>query len=243
MKLRKIFAAIAASAVIIGTSAAPCFAVGDGEATYCFDTADKLADWQTFGSVEETGFSITHTTRQSKNGEGCIVISENNPSEISEGYGGAYIEAASLGLPDFGSCTVTMSILVSEGAEDFCDNLAVFSDGIIWVQTAPENQNSTNWTEVSLIVPDGANNSRVGFTIPTLTPYSGDIVYIDDFTVTDSNGTVVANLGDYQVRTITEAETVSNGTNILLTILLVVLILVIVGGIGFIVSSAVKKFH
>lgn len=242
MKLRKIFAAIAATAVIMGTSAT-CFAVGDGEATYCFDTADKIADWQTYGNVEETGFSIAHTTRQSNNGDGSIVISEKNPSDVSNGYGGAYIEASSLGLSDFGSCTITMSVLVSEGAEAYCDNLAIFSDGIIWVEAAAENINSKTWTEVSLTVPDGANNSKVGFTFPTFKMCSGDIVYIDDFAVTDSNGKLVSNVGDYKIKTLASENTVSKGTNIILTILLVVLIVVIVGGIGYVVMSAIKKFH
>lgn len=242
MKLRKIFAAFAATAVIMGTSAT-CFAVGDGEATYCFDTAAKIADWQTYGNVEETGFAITHDVKHSNNGEGCILVSEKNASALSDGYGGAYVEASSVGLKDFGGCTVSMSVLLCEGAEDYCENFAIYSDGIIWVQNSPESVSTKTWSEVSLAVPDGATNTRVGFTIPTLTAYSGDILYIDDFTVTDSEGAVIANVGDYQTKTLTSENTVSGGTNIFLTILLVVLILAIVGGIGFIVSSAIRKFH
>ncbi|MDE5858841.1 MAG: hypothetical protein K2H23_00380 [Oscillospiraceae bacterium] len=242
MKLRKIFAAIAASAVIMGMSAT-CFAVADGEATYCFDTANKLTDWQTYGNAEETGFTISHDVRHSNNGEGCIVISEKNPSELSDGDGGAYIEASSVGLSTFSGCTISMSVLLCDGAEDYCENFAIYSDGIVWLQTPPENLNTSTWSEVSLALPDGADNTRVGFTIPTLAAYSGDIVYIDDFTVTNADGVVIKNVGDYQAKTLTSENTVSGGTNILLTILLVVLILAIVGGIGFIVSSAIKKFH
>ena len=243
MKLRKIFAAIAASAVIASMSAT-CFAVADGEATYCFDTAAKLTDWQTYGNVEETGFAITQDIRHSNNGEGCIIVSEQNPSELSDGYGGAYIEASVVGLADFNGCTVSMNVMLCDNAAmNYCENLSIYSDGIIWLQSSPEELSSSAWSEVSLDIPADASNTRVGFTSPTFAAYSGDIVYIDDFTVTNADGVIVANVGDYQMKTLSSENTVSGGTNILLTILLVVLILAIVGGIGFIVSSAIKKFH
>ncbi len=242
MKLKKIFAAVTAAAAILTSSSLTALALEDGQATYCFDTSDKLADWQTYGSAAETGFSFKQITTNSKNGEGCIAVSENVTGEISETYGGAYISAETLGLPDFGGCTISMSVLLNDAAANNIENLSLYCDGMIWLETPIVDISSSEWTEVTLVVPENAENPRAGFTIPTFSPYSGEIIYIDDFAVTTSDGTVIANVGDYKARTVSEAETVSTGTNIVLTVVLVVLILAIVIGIGLIVSSVIKRF-
>lgn len=242
MKLKKIFAAITAAAAILTSSSLTAMALEDGQATYCFDTADKLSDWHTYGSTAETGFAFKQTTAISKNGEGCIVVSENVNGEVSETYGGAYISADAFGLQNFGGCTVSMSVMLKDGAAAYIENFGLYSDGMIWLETPVVSINSKEWTEVTLTVPDDAENPRVGFTIPTFNTCSGEIVYIDDFAVTTSDGTVIANVGDHKAKAASATETVSSGTNIVLTIVLVVLILAIVGGIGLIVSSAIKRF-
>lgn len=242
MKLKKIFAAITAAAAILTSSSLTAMALEDGQATYCFDTADKLADWQTYGSTAETGFSFKQTTANSKNGEGCIAVSENVTGEVSETYGGAYIDAATLGLSDFGGCTISMNVLLGNGAENYIENFSLYTDGMIWLETPIVDINSNTWTEVTITVPAGTENTKAGFTIPTFSTYSGEIAYIDDFAVTTSDGTVIANVGDYKAKAVSETENVSKGTNIVLTIVLVVLILAIVGGIGLIVSSVIKRF-
>lgn len=242
MKLKKIFAAITAAAAIMTSAAFTATALEDGQATYCFDTADKLSDWKTYGSVAETGFSFKQITSKSKNGEGCIAISEDVTKEISDNSGGAYISSNTLGLQDFGGCTVSMSVMLNSEAANNIENLSLYSDGMILLQTPIMEINSNEWTEVTLVIPDGTENPRVGFTIPTFGKYSGEIIYIDDFAITTSDGTVISNVGDYKAKAASSIETVSKGTNIVLTIVLVVLILAIVGGIGLIVSSVIKKF-
>ncbi|MDE7303661.1 MAG: hypothetical protein K2N60_10135 [Oscillospiraceae bacterium] len=241
MKLKKFLAAAVASAVV-AAGAASVSALNDGEATYCFDTNAAMADWQTYGSVTETGTKADQTTSVSKNGNGSLIVSVNVADEVENQFGGFYVEASALGLKSFQGCTVEMSVLLCENAEGFYDNFSLFSDGMIWITAKPETLSTSEWTTVTLELPANADNSRVGFTIPTFTLHKGDILYIDDFSVTDSDGKIIANKGDYAVKAITSAESVSSGTNIVLTILLVVLILVIVGGIGIIVSSAIKRF-
>lgn len=242
MKLKRILASFAAAAALIGSISATVFAVNDGEATYCFDNSSKISDWKTYGSISETNFKITQTTSQSKNGSGSILISENVSDEVSGKFGGAYITADSVGLTNFSGCTISMSVLVCEGAENVCDNLSVYSDGMVWINAVPSKLSSSEWTDVSLVIPENATNSQAGFTIPTFNTYMGNIVYIDDFTITRSDGTIVSNVGDFEQKAITGESTVSTGVNIALTIVLVVLILAIVGGIGFIVSAAMKRF-
>ena len=241
MKLKRIVSALLAS-VVTAASAVTVSAVSDGEATYCFDTDEHVSDWLSYGSVEQTGTKIKHTKLESQNGEGCIVVSENITGEISDQYGGYYVEAESLGLKNFSSCTVEMSVKLCEGAEEYCNNLALYSDGLIWISQSAENLSADGWTTVSMSIPSGAENGKVGFTIPTFNEYSGDIVYIDDFTITDSDGKIIANVGDYQLKKLASEDAVPTWQNIILTVLLVVLILAIIGGIGFIVSSAIRKF-
>lgn len=242
MKLKKILSAILASAVIAGTSVITAFAAGEGEAAYCFDNTSKLSDWQTYGSTAETGFKISHTNLISKNGNGCILISESSAGDIENQFGGAYISAEALGVDDFRGCTVEMSMLLCEGAEGFYDNLSLYSDGIIWLTQPAENLSTSEWTTVTMVVPENADNTKIGFTIPTFNAYTGDIVYIDDVSVTKPDGTVIANTGDYEARKVKSEDAVSTGTNIALTVLLVVLILAIIGGIGLIVSAAIRRF-
>jgi len=242
MKLKRFLSAAAAVFASAAVCAASVFALDDGQATYCFDTNAALTEWQTYGSVEQTGFAMTHTAAVSKNGNGSIVISENVSDEIENQSGGAYITAEALGLESFQGCTVEMSVLLCEGAEGFYDDLSLYTDGMIWLTSPAEALSETEWTTVTLVIPENADNSKVGFTLPTYLLHKGDIVYIDDFSVTTPDGSIIANRGDYAVKTVTSAEKVSTGTNITLTVILVVLILAIVGGIGFIVSSAIKKF-
>ncbi|MCM1024049.1 MAG: hypothetical protein NC395_08340 [Prevotella sp.] len=243
MKLKKIISAVIASAVIMSGASLSVSALNDGEAAYCFDTDAALsADWQTYGSTAETGFKMSLSNSVSKNGNGSALVSVNVADEIENRFGGAYIEASALGLDSFQGCTVEMSVLLCEGAEGFYDDLSVFSDGMIWLAASPETLSTSDWTTVTLEIPQNATNTRVGVTIPTYLMHKGDIVYIDDFSVTDAEGNIIANKGDYSAKLVTSADAVSSGTNIVLTVLLVVLILVIVGGIGFIVSSAIKRF-
>lgn len=242
MKLKKILSAVLASAIVAGASAISAFAVNDGEAAYCFDKDTKMAGWTAYGSVEQTGLEITHTEFVSKNGNGSILLSQNFGETPSDEFGGYYVESSSFDLEDFGGCTVEMSLLLAENGEGHYDNLSLFSDGIIWMSQSASGLSTKEWTTVTLVLPEDAENTRIGFTIPTLSPTMCDIVYIDDFSITKADGTLVANTGDYVLKKIHEEDTVSTGTNIVLTIVLVVLILAIVGGIGLIVSSALKRF-
>ena len=242
MKFKKIASALLASVVAAASAMTVSASAETANATYCFDNNSHISDWNPYGSVEQTGTAIRYTNYESLNGEGCIVISENVKGEVDDLFGGYYIEASSLGLTDFRGCTIKMSVKLCEGAENYCDNLALYTDGLIWISQNAENLSSKEWTTVSMLVPSGAENSKVGFTIPTFSTYSGDIAYIDDFTVINADGTVIANVGDYQEKSFNAEDAVPTWQNILLTILLVVLILAIIGGIGLIVSSILRKF-
>lgn len=242
MKMKKIVSAVLASIVAAGICAANAFAVEDGQATYCFDNTSCVKDFQSYGAVEATNMKLTHTTLESKNGNGCMVISESLTETPDEEFGGFYIDAATLGLENFQSCTVEMSVKLCKGAEKSYDNFSLFSDGMIWLTSTTPALSDKEWTTLSLALPEGAKNNRVGFTIPTLKACNRDVLYIDDFVVTDADGNIITNRGDYVIKAVTSENTASKGQNILLTILLVVLIIAIVGGIGLIISNALRRF-
>ncbi len=242
MKIKKIVSAVLASAVAVGMCAANAFAVEDGQATFCFDTDACIEKFLPYGSVEATNAKLSHTVLESKNGNGSVVVSVNIEENIEDAYGGFYVEAASLGLDSFKNCTVEMSVKACEDQEISSDSLVLYSDGIIYLSSEVPELSSKEWTTISLAIPEGADNNKVGFTIPTFQIRSGDMIYIDDFTITQSDGTVIANQGDYEVKAVASEDAASTGQSIGMTILLVVLILAIVGGIGLIVSSALRKF-
>lgn len=243
MKIKRIIAAFAA-AVVMGTSSVTCFAIGDGEATYCFDTADKISDWQTYGSVDETGFKIKQNTAVSQNGEGSIVISESVSDDIANTFGGAFITADTVGLADFGGCTISMSVLLTSSAEGRIGNFSLYSDGMIWLEAAaPEDLNSKTWTDIVLQIPADVSNTKVGFTIPTYDVYMGDVLYIDDFSIIDANGKAIKNVGDYKMKAITVEGAVPGWVNIVLIAVLVLLVAVIVIGIVILIKNNTNKFH
>lgn len=242
MRMKKIISAVLASVIAAGMCAANAFAVEDGGATYCFDTAAKISDFVPCGSVEETGMKLTHVTNVSQNGSGCIVVSEDSKGDVKNGYGGFYVEASRFGLSSFDNCTVEMSVKLCPGATAYYESFALYSDGSIWLSQSIDNIASETWTTIKMVVASGSENTRVGFTIPTYEEYKGDIVYIDDFVITDADGNVIANRGDYEKRTVVPEDAPSKGANIGLTILLVLLIIGIVGGIGLIISSAIRRF-
>ena len=242
MKFKKIISAVLASVVAAGVCAANAFAAEDGQATYCFDTTAKISDFAYYGSVENTNMTLTHTTVTSKNGKGCLIISENSRGDDKNLYGGYYVEASRFGLEKFDGCTVEMSVKLCPGATMYYDSFALYSDGSIWLSQPVTALSDSEWSTFTMPVATGSDSTKVGFTIPTYQEYKGDIVYIDDFTITDANGNVIANQGDYETKTVAVEDAPSKGQNIGLTILLVILIFAIVGGIGLIVSSALRRF-
>lgn len=242
MKIKKIISAVIASAVAAGMCAANAFAVEDGQATFCFDTGACIESFLPYGSVEETNTKLTNTVLESKNGNGSMVVSVDIQENIDQAYGGFYVEAETLGLDSFKGCTVEMSVKACEGQEISSDALSLYSDGIIYLSSEVPELSAKEWTTVYLAIPEGADNKKVGFTIPTFQLRSGDMVYIDDFTITQADGTVIANQGDYEIKTVVAEDAASTGQSIGMTILLVVLILAIVGGIGLIVSTALRRF-
>ena len=241
MKFKKIVSALLAS--VTALSMTICANAADGDATFCFDNDTALSNWQTYGSVEQTGLKMDIAVDVKENGDGSLRISENITKEIPEDekFGGMFITADAVGLESFNGCTMQASVYFNPDAAEVTDRFTLYSDGVIWLTSELSDEN-TGWAKVALAVPGNADNNSFGFTIPVYDSYSGPVCYVDNVIIYDADGNAVANLGDS--KTSAESIEVSVGTvgRVLLIILLAVLVVGIIAGIGFVISLLLKKF-
>lgn len=246
MKIKGFISLLASAALILSMGAAPVYAeeAGDETATFCFDTAESLSLWETYGSAAETGFELSIDSSVKETGDGALLISENVTGDISPDnrFGGAYISAESLGLESFKGCTVRMSVYFDKNAAKAADTFTVFSDGIIWQTSAVSSENAGRWVKVTLTVPENADNTKIGFTIPVFSQYSGAAAYVDNIIIYNADGTAVANVGDEKISSESIEVSIGTGARIVLLVVLVIIILAVIAGIGYVVSSMLKKF-
>lgn len=246
MKIKGFVSLLASAAIILSVGAASvCAEEADAEtATFCFDTADSLSMWETYGAIEETGFAMSIDSSVKETGDGSLLISENVTGDVSADnkFGGAYITAEALGLESFKGCTVQMSVYFDKSAAKAADAFTVFADGMVWQTSAISSENAGRWTKVSLTVPENADNTKIGFTIPVFNKYSGAAAYVDNIIIYNANGTAIANIGDEKTSSGNIEVSLGTGARIILLVVLVIVILAVVGGIGYVVSSMLKKF-
>lgn len=241
MKITKLIAAAAASVMALSAAAFSAFA--DDEATMCFDTDTSLSMLQSYGSTEETGFSASINEQTKVSGNGSLMLSENVTESIADDsrFGGLYFESSSVGLDSFAGCTISMKVFLDKDAAKLMQTFSIFSDGIVWMNTDISNENAGKWTDISISVPGNADNTKFGFSIPIYESYSGTVAYIDDLTVTKSDGTVVANIGDQKEASQIEVS-ISKGPRIVLIIVVCLILVGVVACVGFVISKFQNKF-
>ena len=241
MKITKIIAAAAASVMALSAAAFSAFAVD--EATFSFDTDTSLSMFQSYGSTTETGFKASIDEQTKVDGNGSLKLSENVTESIADDnrFGGVYIDSSSVGLDSFAGCTVSMKVLFDSDAAKLAQSFSVFSDGIVWLSTDLSNENAGKWTDVSLTVPENADNTRLGFSIPVFESYNGAVAYIDELTVTTPDGMAIANIGD-QKEASQVTVSISKGPRIILIVLVCVILVGVVACVGFVISKFQNKF-
>lgn len=196
MKISKIIAAAAASVMALSAVAFSAFA--DDSATMSFDTDSSLSMLQSYGSTTETGFTASIDEQTKVSGNGSLKLSENVTESIADDsrFGGLYFDSSSFGLDSFAGCTISMKVLFDEDAAKLAENFSVFTDGIVWMTYDLGGDQAGKWTDVALTIPGNADNTRIGFAIPVFEGYNGTVAYIDDLTITNEDGTTIANIGD-----------------------------------------------
>lgn len=241
MKITKIIAAAAASVMALSAAAFSVFAADD--ATFCFDNDTSLSMLQSYGSTTETGFTASIDEQTMVSGNGSLKLSENVTESIADDnrFGGLYIDSSSLELDSFAGCTISMKIYFDKEAAKLAQAFSVFTDGIVWMNTDLTNDNAGKWTDVVFTVPENAENTRIGFSIPVYEGYNGTVAYIDNLTITRSDGTTVANIGDQQEASQITVS-ISKGPRIILIIVVCVLLIAVVACVGFIISKFQTRF-
>ena len=194
-------------------------------------------------STTETGFKASIDEQTKVDGNGSLKLSENVTESIADDnrFGGVYIDSSSVGLDSFAGCTVSMKVLFDSDAAKLAQSFSVFSDGIVWLSTDLSNENAGKWTDVSLTVPENADNTRIGFSIPVFESYNGAVAYIDELTVTAPDGMAIANIGD-QKEASQVTVSISKGPRIILIVLVCVILVGVVGCVGFVISKFQNKF-
>lgn len=241
MKITKIIAAAAASVMALSAAAFSVFAADD--ATFCFDNDTSLSMLQSYGSTTETGFTASIDEQTMVSGNGSLKLSENVTESIADDncFGGLYVDSSSLELDSFAGCTISMKIYFDKEAAKLAQAFSVFTDGIVWMNTDLTNDNAGKWTDVVFTVPENAENTRIGFSIPVYEGYNGTVAYIDNLTITRSDGTTVANIGDQQEASQITVS-ISKGPRIILIIVVCVLLIAVVACVGFIISKFQTRF-
>ncbi len=217
----------------------------DGTATFCFDTPASLSEWEFEGSADDTVFKLEITNSPAESGAGSLQLSETITGEIENKFGGAFITSETFGLPSFEGYSMNVSYLFDENNGVAADNFSIYTNGSVWVSNNLTDDSGGEWRTASISVPNGSENTIFGFTIPTFNITDGPLVYIDNIIISDQQGNILANTGDFMEAQTEESDApqVSRGFNIFLTILLIVLIFAVIGGIGYLIVSLTKKFR
>lgn len=241
MKIKRILSALMASFVMTTMTATVNAAAED--ATFCFDDNSTVSMWQTYGSIEQTGFKCDIAADIKETGDGSLRIYQNVTADIPENEqaGGMFITPDAVGLESFNGCTMQASVYFNPDAAEAADKFTLYSDGMIWLSSEVTDE-SEGWSMVSLTVPENAANLSFGFCIPTYNKYEGYVCYVDNVVIYDSQGNAIANLGDSKETTANIEVSIGTVGRVLLVILLAVLVVGIVAGIGFVVTQLLKKF-
>lgn len=242
-KLLALFLA-AASALTIGSSA---MAVETGVATvskeqavtFAFDTSSSLTYVHTFGNAADTNLTLTISDTGALAGR-CLAMRESFGTDVSNQYGGFYIDAADLGLESFGGYTVTANVKVNKKVNKITESLLLFSDGEEWVTANIPTAYPDDYVKVSLTVPAGVRNSKVGISVPITTPYDDIVCYVDDISIKDNYGNLMPNVGDVDTSL---AKAPNAGLSALSTILFIVLAIAIIGGVTYFIIDFKKKYR
>lgn len=245
---KKIFSIFLAAAAVLSMAAgvlaadeteARTAAAPKDAATFTFDTDACMKYIHAFGSAADTNLQYTLEDAGAVSGR-CLKISEGFTQEISNQYGGIYFSAADFGLKDFSGYTMTVKAKVTPAAAKKTSNLVLFSDGVTWVSQNFSTGSSGSWITASVSVPADSANDKLGISIPITEAFTGDVVFLDDITIADNYGKVIANIGDVDTSL---AKAPNTFVSVLTKILLVLLIVAVVGGIALVVLKMIRRYR
>ncbi|MDE6592272.1 MAG: hypothetical protein K2K57_04310 [Oscillospiraceae bacterium] len=226
--------ALAADEKEARTAAAPKDA-----ATFTFDTDVCMSYIHPFGSASDTNLQYNLEDKAAVSGR-CLRLSEDFAQDISNQYGGIYFLASDLGLENFAGHTMTVKVKVTSAAAKAAPNMVLFSDGVSWISQNFSTDSAGSWITATVSVPADSANNKLGISIPITQAFTGDVLFLDDITIADNYGSAIANVGDVDTSL---AEAPNTVASVLTTILFIVLIIAVIGGIVLVVLKMIRRYR
>lgn len=242
--MKKILSLVLAAAAIftMGTASyadEPAAAAKTDPATFTFDTADGFSYIHTFGNAADTNLTYELSDAGAISGR-CLKLSEDFAGDVSNQYGGIYFDAADFGLSNFAGYTMNLNIKTNPASAKATSVVLAFSDGEQWVAQSISTSTTNSWINTSVSVPADKKNTKMGISIPITSTFTGEVLLVDDITITDNYGKVIANIGDIDTSL---AEAPDTLTSVLTTILFVVLILGVIAGVVFVILKLTRRYR
>ena len=221
------------------TSAAETGA-SDTNATFCFDTDASLSDWSNYTGNTDAQISMSISDKIGETGY-SLALNSVRKTDAADVFSGTCFTSSSVGLESFDSCKITYSYYIPKEFAEYSDNLSFFTDGIVWTQNDVPTEKCEQWLTYTVTVPENAKNTKAGIYIPVTGKYSGPVAYIDNIKVYNADGKLVANTGDYKDVKITGEKLDLKTNGIFVSILQVVVVVAIIGGIAALAAYFIKK--
>lgn len=209
------------------------------DATFSFDTDVSLDYIHTFGNAEDTNLLYVLSDAGAISGR-CLKLSENFSEEVSNQYGGIYFDAADLGIENFAGYTFNVNMKISSQAAKATPVLLLFSDGAQWLSEKVSTDKSGSWITASITVPPTTENTNFGISIPITSGFSDDVALIDNISITDNYGKVIANVGDIDTSL---AEAPNTFVSVITVILFVLLVVAVILGVVYAVMKLRGKYR
>lgn len=210
-----------------------------GEATITFDTEKSLEYIHTFGNASDAGLTMELTEKDALSGKG-LKLSESFKGNLSNRYGGFYLEAEDFGIKDFSGYTMKLYISASSKAAKATPHFEVFTDGEKWVSESFLTDSAGSYRVASITVPANASNTKIGVSFPIVSDFEGELGMFDDITITDNYGKSIPNVGDID-NSLYQGP--SGFTSVITVILFILLVLAVIGGVAFFVLKALRKYR
>ncbi len=241
--MKKVLSLILAAAAVFTMSSA-VFAEAQktdssNSVTISFDT-DKALDYvHSFGNFAQSGLVMEISEDEAVSGR-SLSMSESFKGSLDNRYGGFYLDAADFGLESFAGHTVTMDVYITNAASKATEKLEAFSDGSQWASVPVSVSSAGSWTSVSVTVAANTANTKAGLSIPITEEFTGTVCYVDNISIADNYGKTIANIGDVDTSVY---QGPSGVVSVLTTILFIVLIIAVVGGIALFIKKVIKAYR
>lgn len=237
--LSVLLAAAAAFTMSTAVYAEPAKTDNPGEATITFDTDKSLEYIHTFGNAADAGLTMELTDKDALSGK-ALKLSESFKGNLSNRYGGFYLDAADFGLDSFAGYTFNIYINASSKASKATSQFEIFTDGAGWQSVNFLTNNAGSYRVASIVIPANSQNTKVGVSFPIIQEFDGELGIFDDITIVDNYGKTIANVGDIDTSLY---QGPSGFVTVITTLLFILVILAVIAGVAYFIIKTMRKYR